>query len=499
MKYPKAIIIGVIFIVYNIPYGIDNKFITIEKIQENNTASLSRIITLDKINTEKIEVRVKGKTKDMDIAYKYPSNYGKELLIHGLYPNYNNTVTIKGSGINITTNIQTVDIPNITNATIKKNILSENRDPYNQDLYFYHILIRKEDSSGAIVGVDKKGDIRYFQKTDQKHLHRIFYSETFKQILIMDDRGIIDLVGRPLIRYPKKVEVHHDSIPIKDNYLLLANSTWGTCDRIVEITASGKIVNDKTFGSLFRDIVTDPTELSILNKIIYDDRNIFKDSNNKNKAIDWAHANSLVYNRKKDVLYLSLRNQAVIAVDYSNWELLWLMADNTFDTIHPGVPNRGVNFLDIPSLDPYRVKGDALTNGPKNQHSFLLLKNGNLAMFDNQGDEKTNKKGSRYIEYKITYLLNNWRAKTIKEYRDPNLYSRITSDVDLTGNNHENILITYGEPRRILEIDYQTKKVLVDLQINASRWLYRADKMPLYPYSSRKKIYSIDYNQAEGR
>jgi arylsulfate sulfotransferase len=299
---------------------------------------------------------------------------------------------------------------------------------------------------------------------------------------------------------------HHDAIPYGNNFLVLANSQWGVEDRLIETTASGTIVRDLTFGKLFRDIVApngvgNQAEIDIMNKIIYDDEN------HLDGAKDWAHANSLVYDDDTDILYFSLRNQAVIAVDYSEWKLLWWMADDMLDTLHPGVPNRGLNFIDLPSLEDYRVKGDALANGPKNQHALLLRKNDNgrlnLAMFDNQGDTDAdpNNLGSRYVEYAITGDHGNWTATVAHEYRDPNpissriVYSRIMSDVDLLPNNKVLILSAIGSTIR--EVDLTTKDVKFDMTFNLG-WVYRADKMPLYPYQDQTKVYSIDYNEKTG-
>ena len=174
------------------------------------------------------------------------------------------------------------------------------------------------------------------------------------------------------------------------------------------------------------------------------------------------------------------------------------MADKTLQTrvdINSNTPvgfiPYDVHFKDLPSLEPYRVKGAGMDDGPKNQHALFLLANGNLGMFDNQGDEDTNPNGSRYVEYKITGTYGNYTAQKVYEYRDSSLYSRITSDVDFTGENYQNILITYGYPNgRILEIEKNSRKILFKLVV--PYFLYRSDKMPLYYDEGR--IYSEDCN-----
>ena len=455
------------------------------------TTPLSFIYKLDKINIAPITVRVLGKTADMDITYTYPANYGSELAIHGMYPNYNNTILIEGNGLDITTNIRTSALPNNIKVTINRTefVLG---DPFNQDLYFLFERV-------YLVAVDNKGDVRYYINTSEMHPeYRV--SRLDNKIQIYGPKGIKNLLGQHTVNFALDRRNHHDAIPYGNNFLVLANSQWGVEDKLIETTASGAIVRNLTFGKLFRDIVApngvgNQAEIDIMNKIIFDDKN------HPHGAKDWAHANSLVYDEGTDILYFSLRNQAVIAVDYSEWKLLWWMADDMLDTLHPGVPNRGLNFIDLPSLEDYRVKGDALANGPKNQHALLLRQDGNLAMFDNQGDRESSALGSRYVEYAITGNHGNYTATVAHEYRDPNpissriVYSRIMSDVDLLPNNKVLILSAVGSTIR--EVDLTTKDVKFDMTFNLG-WVYRADKMPLYPYQDQIKVYSIDYNEKLG-
>ena len=66
------------------------------------------------------------------------------------------------------------------------------------------------------------------------------------------------------------------------------------------------------------------------------------------------------------------------------------------------------------------------------------------------------------------------------------------SDVDFTGDNKENILITYADVKKIIEVDRNTKEILFKITIPAITSIYRADKMPLYYDEGR--VYSEDCN-----
>ncbi len=461
--------------------------------------ALSIALKTKDINIEPIEVRVKGKTEDMDIAYIYPEGYGKEFAIHGLYQNYLNTVIIKGNGIDIQTNIKTGSLPKKARDTVTINIdkLNITNDAFNQDLYFYN-----SSASAYIAAIDRKGDIRYYYDSSKMHLYSIYFDKDINKVLLKYNEGVHDLLGNKIVAFPNNIEFHHDAIEYNDNYLALVNSKWGVEDRLIELTKDGTIVNDKTFGDLFRDIAkNNPNDMETLNKIIYDEKNIYvNEKTGKKEAVNWIHANSLTYDDDKKILYVSFRNQAVAAIDYENWKLIWWMADNSLDTgrwtYMLAIPNQGYNFLKIQSLEPYRVQGDGATDGPKNQHALIITKEGNIGMFDNQGDSPENTKGSRYVEYEITGEHGSYSAIKGREYRDPKLYSRFFCDVDFVGENNANILLNFGYLGRILEID-ENKNTLFDAKINMKNFIYRTDKMPLYPYSDESKFYPIEHNEKE--
>ena len=185
------------------------------------------------------------------------------------------------------------------------------------------------------------------------------------------------------------------------------------------------------------------------------------------------------YDEANDILYLSVRSLAIMAVDYSEWELIWYMADDTLDTMESYNPY-GRYLKDLKSFDPYKVLGDGNTDGPKSQHALFLISTNVIAMFDNQGDEDENPNGSRYVEYKITGSHGNWKAEKIYEYKTADkLYSHYISDVDYLTNG--NILLDFGNNSQIMEVNKETKEVLYQLKFGLKTWgIYRIDKMPFY-------------------
>ncbi len=447
--------------------------------------------TRGSVNENEVTIRVKGKTPDMDIAHTFEAGYGSQFPIFGLYADYLNKVEITDNGETMVLEIQTDPLPEgIDNAVILTDNLPQ-ADPFNQDL-FWTSERREEDSNfKMLVGYDRKGDIRYYLSG----YNSVNMFEEDGKIYIKTPMEVLSIEGDIVFEARKGRGYHHDILRFNNgNYASLATSKFGVQDRFIEQTPDAAIVKDKNFGSLFRDVVS-PEDLELLNKIINDNDSRRKDENGNDISDDWLHCNSLVYDEDTDIMYVSSRHQAVFAFNYSEWKLLWWMADDTLRTKHL-IVDGSINFTDVPSLDRYRVKGAAATDGPKNQHALLLFKNGNLGMMDNAGDEEESTKGSRYVEYKITGELGSFTATKVREYEDPSLYSQTRSDIDFTADG--NLLMLYANINRIQEVDIDNgNRVVFDLHSKASEFIYRMAKMPLYPYQDSNKKYSIGYNEKE--
>ena len=461
------------------------------------TAPLSAIYKLPQTNTNPITVTVKGLYGEQDISHTYPANYGVEFDIHGMFINSTNTIIVKDGDKEVKKDIYISNIVlnnhNLPSKfTVAVNNLS-NENVSNPNIFFVGFAEGEFN-----IGISENGYVRYISKLG--YIFKVYTNDNSIKFYSYS-QGIYDLIGRKIVDF--KNVVHHDGIKIKDNYVVLGSSKWSLEDRVIEVDSNGNIVRDLNAATFIKDIVLsngNSEEIKKMNRIIFDEDNKYiKD--HKEKDWDWAHINSLVYDSDTDILYISSRHYGVMAVNYSEWKLIWWMADSSLNTEkNPSVPWFGVafeeKFDDLPSLDPYRVKGAGVSDGPKNQHALFLLKNGNLAMFDNQGDENYNNNGSRYVEYNITGNYGNYTAEKVYEYRDKSLYSRITSDVDYTGNNYQNILMYYGTINTIVEIEKESKKELLKIELgninNEFGFTYRVDKMPFYYEEGR--VYSEDSN-----
>ena len=454
---------------------------------------LSAVYTTESVNGVPITVKVKGLYGEPDIIHTYPAGYGTEFEIHGMFPESMNTIEVNDGGRIITKDfyinkltINGESIPSKIN--IDYSDMSETEKYVNNpDMYFIYYLLNGW-SNGGNVAISKNGYVRYAlhgftpSKMAIQDKKFIFYSFT--------GNTIKDMLGNNILINIKGGN-HHDTIKVADNYLYLSYSSYGSEDMLGVMDKRGNNIKFLSFGQLFQnalDLINYPEDVQTFKEVVYGEYvdNVYEEGGQK-KNIDWFHGNSLVYDSSTDILYVSSRQRAVLAIDYSEWKLIWWMVnkDHTFN-----VNGKITQLYHIKSLDKYRVKGDALNEGPSGQHALFLLPNGNLGMFDNQVEFK---KQSRYIEYKINKIGEEYQADIVDKIEVDDLNAFATSDVDFTGKNYENLLLTYGTDKKsIVELEKNTRKKLFQLTINFGSYLYRADKMPLYYDEGR--VYSEDCN-----
>ncbi|MGL4388634.1 MAG: aryl-sulfate sulfotransferase [Brevinema sp.] len=473
---------------------------------------LSAIYKMPRVYNKSITVFIRGNVPTMTISYTFPEGYGNILPLHGFYSDQVNTVVIKPKDEEQT--VYKIKVPPIsivskgapipgiepapgTPINIRTRTLVDvlpSPQIQNQDLYFISM-----PNARTVIGLDRRGEIRYLYqpKSGSPHLVRMKKEglEMFMYIIdVNKSLQKVNMMGRTIYTYP--MNIHHDFIPYTDGrMLILANSKWGWEDAVNVIDSKGKILKTLYIGDAIRNAVS-LEDQSLLKNLIFDDKTPYN-INGKPKKIDWAHANSLVYDSDKDLLYLSLRHQGVLAINMSTWTMEWFLVSDNIN-IEKGlkygnVPKEMIYLKDIPSLASKRMNATLADGNPIGQHSLFLNSNDTLLLFDNQADQKENPFGSRMMEYVLNH--NAMRAQVISRYQpeDKN-YSRYVSDVDITGDSFQNRLIFfgYGKIRRIIETDIRSA-TLFDMIIDAPSVMYRIDKFPLYPYREVRRQYSLDY------
>ena len=459
-----------------------------------NLSPLSAVYVIESVNEKSITVKVKGLYGEPDIIHIYQAGYGTEFEIHGMFPESQNTIEITYGEETIITNVYIGKL--IINGEMipsklsidYSNLAEDEKYKNNPEMYFLHYTYGLDswDGTGSIA-ISKNGYVRYALKKYTPSKVRVENGRNV--IYVLSGYNTFNMLGKPLVNIPHLN--HHDTVKVNDNYFYLSSSDFGMGDMFGVVDKNGNDINFLSFGSLIKnslDLNAYPEDANTFKEVVYGEsvNNIYIENGQK-KNIDWFHSNSLVYDSTTDILYVSSKHRGVLAIDYSEWKLIWWMVNqnHTYE-----VNGKTTQLYNLKSLDKYRVKGDAISEGPSGQHALFLLANGNLAMFDNQVEGK---KQSRYIEYEIDNINGQYTATIVEKIEIDNLSARITSDIDFLGENYQNILITYGATTKVIvEIEKSSRNKLFQLKVPFGTHLYRADKMPLYYDEGR--VYSEDCN-----
>ena len=501
----RIILFSVLFFIYSGTFAEKKKSSESSiKLNPLGHTPLSAVLILPKTNNVPITVIVQGKEKIHSIGTVYPANYGTHLPIHGLYENHTNRVVIRQKKTSKTYKIVTAKLevkdslesnkPMYFKSAVRKNVLPPD-SLFDYDLYFSSL-----PNDNEIIGFDKKGDVRYLyqNKEEKPTLMRMEVDDEKVYIVyVANYRNYIkkDLLGN--VVFNKEYSIHHESVDIGDGKeIILGNSRWGWEDLVFELDENKDVVKTLSLGDLIRE-ATSEEDQKLLEKLIYDDKNIYQ-FERKDKRIDWAHANSLVYDVENDRLFVSLRHMGVLAIKYKEWKLEWFLVDDSLKTgegiSYGKKPADSLYLKDIPSLQKYRMQAPK-NFGPRGQHALFLKNNGNIILFNNRSQGRENTNGSHVLEYSFNHKTK--KAKVVREFVDADRsYSQYVGDIDLSGPNLDNWLIFYGHnyPRRIMEVSPQNE-VLFNMEFRQTGILFRVDKFPLYPYRNKKKKYSLDYRE----
>ena len=167
---------------------------------------------------------------------------------------------------------------------------------------------------------------------------------------------------------------------------------------------------------------------------------------------DWTHATGLIYDKSRDTIIVSLRNQdAIIGITRATGKLKWILGDST-----------GWQALwSKKLLKPIDQKGDTIDmDWPYHMQSPQLTQSGTLVVFDNGGyravppkEPKSLKQGySRVVDYKIDedkmtvealWRYPHAKASTKESSEQENLFSFWQGSVD-TLSKTNNVLLSDG-------------------------------------------------------
>lgn len=304
---------------------------------------------------------------------------------------------------------------------------------------------------------------------------------------------------------PLGYSFHHDVIELPNGHLVATASKDGSTningvetqyDFIIEFDpASGSVVNEWDLKESLDPIRTDvmlPSEL-------------------KDAEMNWAHGNGLCYSQEDNCIIVTLRNQGICKLDWSN-NLKWILSPQKgWKSPQSAYILNPLDKNDKSIIDPDTKSG--LKPHPDFEYSWgghcpVLMPNGNLLVFDNglyrhffEYGFYYNYKGpdpatgedaySRAVEYAIDEKNRN--VKEIWQYgheRYRECYAGGVSSVQYLPEN-DHILFAPGLAAmnkngwggKVVEVDYKTKEVVYEVHISVPALLafHRADRISLYP------------------
>jgi len=401
-------------ILSNTNYSIDNPNVILDPY---GVSPLTALVVFQTSDLSTATVTVKGKDGDDDIVNTFLPSKLHILPIYGLYPNYENTVTISSSDEENTFTIKTAELPkDIKNAT------DVNKDNNGSEFYFTTSL------KGNPIGYDKKGNVRwYLTKKYKWEFNRLSNGH----ILLGNDNLIstpyysmglveMDMLGKIYFEYNLPGGYHHDVYELSNGNLLVASNNFegGTVeDYIVEL--------DRNTGKIVKTI-------DLYKLLPVSDDN------------DWFKLNSLVYDAKTNSITVSgdAKNM-LVNVDYASGEINWIIANDI---------NK--------KYKKYLLNSDNDIMYPTNPSSLVLTDEGNIA-FVNTSDnnnyisvysvDNTKKRvnninnislGSKTKNTNLDYSNGVYVVnmnKEIKRVSDNNVSSVFSTNYDIYSTKYMNI------------------------------------------------------------
>ena len=281
------------------------------------TCPLTAMIIFNTEDACKIRVTVKGKTSDADISSVLDSTADHRIPVIGLYAGTKNKVLLevldeKDKVVNKkTVEIQTDDLPESL-----KNVVTVDQKAEDTAM---GLMMISGLRAPYLYAFDRNGDIRWYDTEEFEYYgafplangHFLVEAENvlFPNASMPNSPQFyeMDYLGRVYHVYFFPEGQHHE-IKEKEpngNLLIATNSNNGyEQDMIQEIDReTGKVVKSLDFTKLFEGL-----------KYISND--------------DWAHINTVSYDKKTDTVLVSLRNvSAGIRINWSTDEIEWILSD----------------------------------------------------------------------------------------------------------------------------------------------------------------------------
>ncbi|MEJ7768747.1 MAG: aryl-sulfate sulfotransferase [Chitinophagaceae bacterium] len=476
-------------------------------INPSGYAPLTALVLFSSTVNGKTFIKIQGKHgPDTDVEHVF-NDYGLHHAVQviGLYSEYLNTVNIrlisnKGDTVAKTTlNIRIGALP----PNLPTSIIADVFQPGQVEKGLLLVSNLSTVNPQIPLMLDNYGEVRWLLNySTHKELNRLAYNNGLKRLrngnfYFGDVRSKkiyeIDLVGTVMHTWDLSktgYEFHHEVDEKPDGNLIVSVTKTGSKnfegietieDYIIEINRRTGAIS--TVWDLKESL--DEFRFSLIET-----------------PDDWIHVNAVLYDSTDNTIIVSGRHQGVIKLTFEN-KIKWILAT------HKGwTRNRRGEELDRFLLTPLAYDGSRITdtavlNGTKNhpdfewtwyQHSSIALPDGNFMFFDN-GDSRNYDpalpKYSRAVEYRIN--AKDMTIQQVWQYgkdRGLETFAPIVSSVQfMPGSNHvlfcpgNRVKNEQGFGGKIIELDYVTKKVVLQLSISAviRAGFHKAKRISVYP------------------
>jgi arylsulfate sulfotransferase len=442
-------------------------------------APLAAVMTITTRNAATIEWTLEGKDGHPSDIRRTSSACAlhHELEILGLYPDYENRITIRAINggrptANTVLTVRTAPLPaGIPSFRVNK--------PYADATAAFFLADLLPPSVPFIV--DRYGNVRwYLQAGGTKYAIQRLHDGNLafgisEQSKVVEYSMLGEKTGEWSVQ-PQFQDIHHDVFE-KDNGNFLVTVNKVGIDTIEDFV----VELDRRTGAIVKT---------------WDLRQFLpRRSTFIADARDWLHINAVIHDPRDDSIIVSGQRQGVVKISADN-HLRWILAPPDGWTGYE-------QFLltEVPSPDFEWNWG---------QHAILLTPDGDLMMFDNGFGREYGSAAhySRMVRYRISEGAGGGTVAQVWQYgknRGEELFSPIVSDVDyLPGNTYlmtsgslgfdvdyaapGNIVfrsISQAERARISEVD-ASGNLMFEMTVLSdvpNSIVYRAEKLPLYPTS----------------
>ncbi len=452
-----------------------------------------------------------GKQGDMEHLF-IPDGPNQVLQVFGLYPGYQNRLTIiltdkEGrERARTTQEITTQSLEYITLPKIK--VTTSHPEQMEPGVTLVNYLGDNEFDTHRPFMIDAEGEIRWLYSLKTHPLIGNITAHVGLQRMkngnfLFGDVKTGRIIEADMLGEVKKswnirelgYEFHHEVTEMPNGNLLicvtehesyLKNGEHSIYDVIIEL--------DRETGK----IVTKWDLKESLDESMYGTFCTEADKNRQN----WAHNNAVLYAEKDDCIIICTRYQGLAKLDRTN-RLKWLLSP------HRRWSDNGFSGYLLDPLDASgnKIADEKLKRGEVNRDDFdwpwgahcpVFMPNGNLLVFDNgyyRQYEDINLYGPKGYSRAVEYQINE-SQKTIRQVwqygkeRGRSCYGVAVSSVQYlpqTGN----VLFCpgVGTPNvngiggKVIEVRKDTKEVVYEAHLSTPAFLvfHRATRMPLYP------------------